>query len=258
MMLMGTDRTAAAETPAAQPTIRRSEADPRPRGADRHPVRAAQRRPVEHAAARDGLRFRHDLLAAVGPLATRGRLETPARRAARRIASPWRSRSGPSRRRQFRPSARCAGEKNWTEPYRSPQGRVEASCSHRRARDSARRDADRPPTGTTSPQLLPLVDAFPPLRGRPGPPVRKPGLIQGDRGYDSQPHRDQLHRRGIRTQLAKRGRPMAAASGAPAGSSSAPWRGCIGFVDWRCAMNVGRACTKPSSPWRAPWYAGTF
>src|SRR5438552_16943338 len=31
-------------------------------------------------------------------------------------------------------SARCAGEKNWTEPYRSPQGRVEASCSHRRAR----------------------------------------------------------------------------------------------------------------------------
>ena len=35
------------------------------------------------------------------------------------------------------------GGKNWTEPYRSPQGRVEASCSHRRARDSARRVADR-------------------------------------------------------------------------------------------------------------------
>ena len=49
-----------------------------------------------------------------------------------------------------------------------------------------------------------MVDAFPPLRGRPGPPVRKPGLIQGDRGYDSQRHRDVLHRRGIRTQLAKR------------------------------------------------------
>ena len=53
-------------------------------------------------------------------------------------------------------------------------------------------------------ELLPLVDAFPPLRGRPGRPVRKPGLIQGDRGYDSQPHRHALHRRGIRTQLAKR------------------------------------------------------
>lgn len=49
-----------------------------------------------------------------------------------------------------------------------------------------------------------MVNAFPPLRGRPGPPVRKPGLIQGDRAYDSQPHREVLHRRGIRTQLAKR------------------------------------------------------
>jgi len=49
-----------------------------------------------------------------------------------------------------------------------------------------------------------LIAAFPPLRGRPGRPVRKPSLIQGDRAYDSQPHRDVLHRRGIRTQLATR------------------------------------------------------
>ena len=53
-------------------------------------------------------------------------------------------------------------------------------------------------------QLLPLVDAMPPLRGRPGRPARKPGLIQGDRAYDSQPHRDQLLARGIASQLAKR------------------------------------------------------
>ena len=56
-------------------------------------------------------------------------------------------------------------------------------------------------------QLLPLVDAIPPLRGCPGRPRRKPGLIQGDRGYDSQPHRDALHRRGIDSQLAKRRTP---------------------------------------------------
>jgi transposase len=56
-------------------------------------------------------------------------------------------------------------------------------------------------------QLLPLVDAIPPLRGCPGRPVRKPDLIQGDRGYDSQPHRDALQRRGIDTQLAKRRTP---------------------------------------------------
>lgn len=56
-------------------------------------------------------------------------------------------------------------------------------------------------------QLLPLVDAMPMLRGRVGRPRRKPTLVQGDRGYDSQPHRDQLARRGIASQLAKRGRP---------------------------------------------------
>jgi transposase len=48
---------------------------------------------------------------------------------------------------------------------------------------------------------------MPPLRGRPGRPVRKPRLIQGDRGYDSQPHRDALQRRGIKTELAKRRTP---------------------------------------------------
>jgi transposase len=56
-------------------------------------------------------------------------------------------------------------------------------------------------------QLLPLVDGIPLLGGRPGRPLRKPGLVQGDRAYDSHPHRDELQRRGIATQLAKRWRP---------------------------------------------------
>jgi transposase len=56
-------------------------------------------------------------------------------------------------------------------------------------------------------QLLPLVDAMPPLGGRPGRPARTPRLVQGDRGYDSQPHRDQLLARGIASQLAKRRTP---------------------------------------------------
>ena len=54
-------------------------------------------------------------------------------------------------------------------------------------------------------QLLPLVEAIPPVRGRVGRPVRKPGLVLGDRGYDSQPHRDALAARGIRTLIARRG-----------------------------------------------------
>jgi transposase len=53
-------------------------------------------------------------------------------------------------------------------------------------------------------QLLPLVEAIPPVRGKPGHPRRRPGLVQGDRAYDSQPHRDALHTLGIESLLARR------------------------------------------------------
>lgn len=53
-------------------------------------------------------------------------------------------------------------------------------------------------------QLLPLVEAIPPIRGKPGRPRRKPEAVQGDRGYDSEPHRKELCRRGIQPILAKR------------------------------------------------------
>jgi transposase len=53
--------------------------------------------------------------------------------------------------------------------------------------------------------LLPLVDSVPPVAGRVGAPVRRPGVVQGDRGYDSQPHRLALAARGIASVLAKRG-----------------------------------------------------
>lgn len=53
-------------------------------------------------------------------------------------------------------------------------------------------------------QLLPLIDAIPPIAGKRGRPRRKPDLVQADRGYDSQPHRDALAERGIDTQIARR------------------------------------------------------
>ncbi len=56
-------------------------------------------------------------------------------------------------------------------------------------------------------QRLPLVEAIPPVPGRVGRPIRRPRLVQGDRGYDSQRHRDELRARGIATELAKRGTP---------------------------------------------------
>lgn len=56
-------------------------------------------------------------------------------------------------------------------------------------------------------QLIPLVDAIPPVRGKPGAPLRKPKLVMGDRGYDSDPHRMRLSCRGIATAIGRRGDP---------------------------------------------------
>jgi transposase len=44
-------------------------------------------------------------------------------------------------------------------------------------------------------QLLPLVDKIPAVKGKPGRPRHRPDKIQGDRAYDSEPHRKQLKKR---------------------------------------------------------------
>lgn len=56
-------------------------------------------------------------------------------------------------------------------------------------------------------QLMPLLEAIPPVKGRTGRPRRKPLRVQGDRAYDSQPHRRQLRRRKIEPVLARRRTP---------------------------------------------------
>ncbi|MHA6802596.1 IS5 family transposase [Salinifilum ghardaiensis] len=54
-------------------------------------------------------------------------------------------------------------------------------------------------------QLLPLVEAIPPVRGRPGRPRRKPDVLVADRGYDYDHHRILLRQRGIRPLISRRG-----------------------------------------------------
>jgi transposase len=56
-------------------------------------------------------------------------------------------------------------------------------------------------------QLLPLVDGVPPVRGRRGHPRRRFDRTQGDRGYDSQPHRRELRKRHTTPVLARRNTP---------------------------------------------------
>ncbi|MFH9859873.1 IS5 family transposase [Streptomyces sp. NPDC017202] len=46
-------------------------------------------------------------------------------------------------------------------------------------------------------QLMPLLDAIPPIRGRIGHPRRKPDSLFADRGYNHDIYRDQVRARGI-------------------------------------------------------------
>ena len=60
-------------------------------------------------------------------------------------------------------------------------------------------------------QLVPLVDRIPRVAGRVGRPRWRPDRVQGDRAYDSQAHRDALHKRGIAAVLAGADRRMVVA-----------------------------------------------
>jgi transposase len=54
-------------------------------------------------------------------------------------------------------------------------------------------------------QLLPLLDAIPPIRGLRGRPRRKPRELFADRGYDHDIYRRILRERGITPVIARRG-----------------------------------------------------
>jgi transposase len=68
-------------------------------------------------------------------------------------------------------------------------------------------------------QLLPLVDAIPPIRGRRGRPRRRPGQLLADRGYDYDIYRRQLRDRCITPKIARRG----VAHGSGLGSAPPCW-----------------------------------
>ena len=53
-------------------------------------------------------------------------------------------------------------------------------------------------------QLIPMVDAVPPVAGKAGAPRRRPKYLLADRGYDSDPHRRRLEARGIEPVIARR------------------------------------------------------
>jgi hypothetical protein len=72
---------------------------------------------------------------------------------------------------------------NWTEPGRPCPNRLETPSDHRSARyplavivtGGNRHDVT---------QLIPLIEAIPPVRGRQGPPRSRPDTLYTDRAYD--------------------------------------------------------------------------
>ncbi|MFE0791159.1 transposase [Streptomyces sp. MA25(2023)] len=56
-------------------------------------------------------------------------------------------------------------------------------------------------------QTLALVDGVPPVAGRVGHPRKRPDALLGDKGYDSNPNRKELLRRGILPIISRKGQP---------------------------------------------------
>ncbi|MFC4508650.1 MULTISPECIES: IS5 family transposase [Streptomyces] len=54
-------------------------------------------------------------------------------------------------------------------------------------------------------QLIPLIEAVPPVRGRRGRPRRRPDTLYADRGYDHDKYRKQVRAVGITPVIARRG-----------------------------------------------------
>jgi transposase len=56
-------------------------------------------------------------------------------------------------------------------------------------------------------QLMPLIDAVPPVRGKVGRPRRRPDSLYADRGYDHDKYRRLVWAKNIRPYIARRGTP---------------------------------------------------
>lgn len=198
---MGTDRTAAsADRDIAQGW---ASADRQSGSFNWDLIRAADRHSVDDVATGNGLRLWHELLASVARLAAGWRLEPTARTAAGEAARGQPDRLVTSGRRQLQ----CEGRVRRTKTGRNPTDRGKAGSKHHVITDATGIPLATTLTGANAhdiTQLLPLVEAIPPIGGKPGRPRHRPQRVQGDRGYDSQPHRDELRRRGIASNLARR------------------------------------------------------
>ncbi|MFC9738401.1 IS5 family transposase [Streptomyces noursei] len=84
-------------------------------------------------------------------------------------------------------------------------------------------------------QLIPLVRAVPPIRGKRGQPLRRPKHLYADRGYDHESYRDQVRRFEITPHIARRG----TEHGSGLGVHRCVVEGAIALLHWFRRLRIG-------------------
>jgi len=200
---MENHRTAASEAKTTAKALSGAFTVGQSTGSDRHFVCSQNWHSVGIIAPRDGMWFRHDLLAAAPQVAEGRRLETHPR-------GPFgkTSRSRPDRLLSCYRGQRLRSVHTWgkkTGP--NPTDRRKKGSKHHLITDAQGIPLATILTGANThdvTQLVPLLDAIPPVRGKPGRPRSRPDAVQGDRAYDSEPHRQIIRSRHIIPVLAQR------------------------------------------------------
>ena len=203
---MDLDRAGSPVAQAAPQKVSGAQADQQSPGIDRHLIRLKNGHSLGIPAPGIGLRFGHDLLATRARLARTGCLGQAAPIGLEPFAGTRRVGLVPRNCRFFF-GARSGGGKK-TGP--SPVDRRKAGSKHHLLTDGGGVPLSVVLTGANRndiTQLLPLMDGVQPVSGKRGHPRHRPNTVQGDRAYDSQGHREELNRRGIKALLAKRGVP---------------------------------------------------
>lgn len=176
----------------------------RPSGTRRCDVRAANRfRLARRSDGNRGLLRCHGL-ASAARLDRCGCLVAPARRAADR--APTRGPAGAGRLLRGRIAHPGSQRGDLVGP--SPVDRARSGSKHHLIVDRQGTPLAITLTGGNRhdvTQLLPLLDAIPPIRGLRGRPRRRPRRLFADRGYDYDKYRRILRRRGITPRIARRG-----------------------------------------------------
>lgn len=200
---MGVDRAAPAAVAGA---VAGAAAGVGPTLSAGHPVRPLQRHSLATTAVGTGVRVGTDALAASGPVAE-GRCLRPA------AQSPAR---GAERGGRARLVAGVCGwfplprEKGGSDTGPSPVDRRKTGSKHHLICDSRGTPLKVITTAANVndvTQTLALVGGIPPVAGRPGRPRRRPDALLGDKGYDSNPNRDELRLRRILPVISRNGAP---------------------------------------------------